>query len=295
MYGKGASNVHGRTYVRTDGSRIEGSHKGWNSLQHVHTSGIITFTGLCHDFVLRRNVRVAFSRVTKSDFVSSTHGSHHIHLVDGVAKLFNHLRLEEKATSTHCLPELKEVPSKEHFGLIKSGFASTFGGLLDIKAEDEDSPVELDMTGPKFLEALSGDGDVVDLMLQPMKSEIFDELNIDPQLLSMPQVPSKAQPPSLHHSHATAIPTAEVAGDSSDATSSQVLVTTDAQPQLMKKRKVDDSEPIIISESEPEDSDQPARTACKPPRKIMRHSESTTSNVNDALEVTALPLNKVSL
>jgi hypothetical protein len=260
----------------------------------VHTSGIITFTGLCHDFVLRRNVRVAFSRVTKSDFISSTHGSHHVHLVDGVAKLFNRLRLEEKATSICCLPELKEVPSKEHFGLIKSGFASTFGGLLDIKAEDSDSPVELDMTGPKFLEALGGDGDAVDLVLQPMRSEILEELNIDPQLLSMPQVPSDAQP-SLRHSHATAICAAEVAGDSSEATSSEVLTTTDARPRPMKKRKADDSEPIVISESEPEDSDRPARTACEPPRKIMRHSELTTStNVSDALEVTACPSNKVS-
>ncbi|KAJ8596101.1 hypothetical protein M405DRAFT_929054, partial [Rhizopogon salebrosus TDB-379] len=88
-----------RQDIRTDGSRVEGSHKGWNSLQRVHTSGIVTFTGLCHDFVLRRNVRVAFSRAAKSDFISSTHGSHHIHLVDGIAKLFNHLRLKEKAAS----------------------------------------------------------------------------------------------------------------------------------------------------------------------------------------------------
>jgi hypothetical protein len=86
--------------------------------------------------------RVAFSKAEKSDFVSSTHGSHHIHLIDRIAKLFNNFRLEEKATSTSHLPELKDmIPSGEHFGLVTSSFASTYGGLLDIKTEDSDSPV----------------------------------------------------------------------------------------------------------------------------------------------------------
>ncbi|KAJ8596095.1 hypothetical protein M405DRAFT_782130 [Rhizopogon salebrosus TDB-379] len=260
-----------RQDIRTDGSRVEGSHKGWNSLQRVHTSGIVTFTGLCHDFVLRRNIRVAFSRATKSDFVSSTHGSHHIHLVDRIAKLFNRFRLEEKATSTCCLPELKEVPSKEHFGLVKSGFATTFGGLLEIKTED--SPVELDMSGPQLLEALSSDsGDVVDLVLQSTRSKILEELEIDPQLLSIPQVPIKPGEvqPSLLQPHTTATLTAEV-------TPSPTHVATDVQPQRpMRKRKVDET--IVISETEhEEDSGQLARdVARKPPRKIMRHS--TTSN-----------------
>ncbi|KAG2050874.1 hypothetical protein BDR06DRAFT_890751, partial [Suillus hirtellus] len=150
-----------RQDIRMDGSRVEGSHKGWNSLQWVHTSRIVTITGLCHDFVLRRNVCVVFSKAQKSDFVSSTHGSHHIHLIDKIAKLFNNFRLEEKATSTTYLPELKDIPSGKHFGLVTSSFASTYSGLLDIKTEDSD------MTGPKFLEALSGDSDAVDLALLP--------------------------------------------------------------------------------------------------------------------------------
>ena len=262
-----------RQDIRTDGSRVEGSHKGWNSLQHVHTSGIVTFTGLCHDFVLRRNIRVAFSRAMKSDFISSTHGSHHIHLVDRIAKLFNRFRLEEKATSTCCLPELKEVPSKEHFGLVNSGFATTFGGLLEIKTED--SPVELDMSGPQLLKALSSDsGDVVDLVLQSARSKIIEELEIDPQLLSVPQVPIEPGEvqPSLLQPHATATLTTEV-------TPSPTLVATDVQPQRpTRKRKVDEShETIVISDTEHEDSDQIARGAArKPPRKTMRHS--TTSN-----------------
>ncbi|KAG2039468.1 hypothetical protein BDR03DRAFT_860099, partial [Suillus americanus] len=81
---------HQRQDIQTDGSHVEESHKGWNSLQHVHTSGIVMFMGLCQDFVLRQNVRVAFAKAQKSDFVSSTHSSHHIHLVDRITKLFNH-------------------------------------------------------------------------------------------------------------------------------------------------------------------------------------------------------------
>lgn len=248
-----------RQDIRTDGSRVEGSHKGWNSLQRVHTSGIVTFTGLCHDFVLRRNVRVAFSKVQKSDFVSSTHGSHHIHLIDKIAKLFNNFRLEEKATSTTYLPELKDIPSGEHFGLVTSGFASTYGGLLDIKTEDSD------MTGSKFLEALSGDGDAVDLALLSARSEMLEELNIDPQLLSQPQAPLNTRP-SLSCPPSTAtVPIAEVA----DASKALAIVPT-------KKRKVDN----IVSESEPKER----------PHKIVR----PTTGPDAPLEVSASSSNQVS-
>lgn len=229
-----------RQDIRTDGSRVEGSHKGWNSLQRVHTSGIVNFTALCHDFVLRRNIRVAFSRATKSDFLSSTHGSHHVHLVDRIAKLFNHLQLEEKTVSACCLPELQDVPSNEHFGLVESSFASTFGGLLDVKTED--SPVDLNMSGNKLLEALGDDGDAVDLVLQSTRAEILEEFDIDPRLLSMPEAQAG---PLLAHPHATPVSS----------------IGTDAQPQAMRKRKVDD-DTIVISNSE---------TNELPPHKIMRH------------------------
>ncbi|KAG1780071.1 hypothetical protein EV702DRAFT_1194838 [Suillus placidus] len=196
--------------IRTDGSRVEGSHKGWNSLQQVHTSGIVTFTGLCHDFVLRRNIRVTFSRATKSDFLSSTHGSHHVHLMDGIAKLFNHLRLEEKTISACCL--LQDVPSNEHFGLVESSFASTFGGLLDVKAHQLIS--------------------TLDLVLRSTRAEILEEFNIDPRLLSMPEAQAE---PLLVHPHATPV-------------SSIGRFGTDAQPQAMMKRKADD-DTIVISDS----------------------------------------------
>ncbi|KAG1774617.1 hypothetical protein EV702DRAFT_1047571 [Suillus placidus] len=248
-----------RQDIRTDGSRVEGSHKGWNSLQRVHTSGIVTFTGLCHDFVLRRNIRVTFSRATKSDFLSSTHGSHHVHLVDGIAKLFNHLRLEEKTISACCLPlaELQDVLSNEHFGLVESSFASTFGGLLDVKAE-EDSPIDLNMSRNKLLEALGDDGDAVDLVLRSTRAEILEEFDIDPWLLSMPEAQAE---PLLVHPHATPV-------------SSIGRFGTDAQPQAMTKRKADD-DTIVISDSEADEL---------PPRKIMRHMTAATSPEVAALQ-----------
>ncbi|KAG0697389.1 hypothetical protein DFH29DRAFT_878740 [Suillus ampliporus] len=181
--------------IRTDGSRIEGSHKGWNSLQQVHSSGITTFTALCHDFVLRQNIRVASSRKNKSDFLSSTYGSHHVHLVDGIARLFNSLQHSEKsASSTHPLPELMQLSSKEHFGLVESIFASTFGGLLDIKTEDSELGDTDSCTN--LLNEITND-DHTETILQSARSEIINELDIDPQLLSMPQPPTCEPPASM--------------------------------------------------------------------------------------------------
>ncbi|KAG2744928.1 hypothetical protein P692DRAFT_201683590, partial [Suillus brevipes Sb2] len=78
-------------HLRSDGSRVEGTHKGWNSLQRAQPSGIVMLTALGHDFVLRRNIRVAFSRRQMTPFVEFTHGSHHIQLSNHVAKLYNGL------------------------------------------------------------------------------------------------------------------------------------------------------------------------------------------------------------
>ncbi len=47
-----------RDNVRADGSRIEGTHKGWNSLQCSFSSSIEMMAALGHDFVLRHNSRV---------------------------------------------------------------------------------------------------------------------------------------------------------------------------------------------------------------------------------------------
>jgi hypothetical protein len=195
------------------------------------------FTALCHDFVLRRNIRVASSHGNKSDFLSSTYGSHHVHLVDGIARLFNSLQHEGKSTSsTHPLPELTQLSSKEHFGLVESTFASTFGGLLDIKTED------LGDTDPRtnFLNEITNNDNHTETILQLARSEIINELDIDPQLLSMPQ-PSSCEVPASIEPLQQAKPT---------------------------KRKADDT--VVISDSEHE-------SAPKPPRKIMRHMTAAAS------------------
>ncbi|KAJ7872646.1 hypothetical protein B0H14DRAFT_2291039, partial [Mycena olivaceomarginata] len=82
-----------RQDIATDGSRIEGSHKGWNSIQRAFASGIELQNALSHDFVLRRNIRIAFSRTPGTAgshaFARSTFGSHHTRLVDQTASILN--------------------------------------------------------------------------------------------------------------------------------------------------------------------------------------------------------------
>ncbi|KAG2148641.1 uncharacterized protein EDB93DRAFT_1250085 [Suillus bovinus] len=181
--------------------------------------------------------------------------------MDRIAKLFNYLQLKEKTISACCLPELQDVPSNEHFGLIKSSFASTFGGLLDVKAED--SPINLNMSENKLLKVLSDDGDAVDLVLQSTRAEILEEFDIDPRLLSMPEAQAE---PLLVHPHATSVSS----------------IGTDAQPQAMRKRKADD-DTIVISDSEADEL---------LPHKIMQHMITTTGG--DTPEVTTSLSTQVS-
>jgi hypothetical protein len=65
----------------SDGSRIEGSHKG------IHRSfalGLELAEAFGHDHVLRRNLRVAYKSKKLTPFVISTYGSHHTRLVDSI-------------------------------------------------------------------------------------------------------------------------------------------------------------------------------------------------------------------
>ncbi|KAG1778629.1 hypothetical protein EV702DRAFT_1044490 [Suillus placidus] len=168
-------------------------------------------------------------------------GSHDGHLIDRITKQFNNLWIKEMTFSTYCLPKLIETPFEEHFRLIKLSFVSTFGGLLDIKAEE--SLVELDMmTGPKLLEALNDDGDAADLVLQSTRAEILEEFDIDPQLLSMPGAPVSESlshspvltTPLLHPPHsATTIPTADL--EEVATSTSPAITRMDAQPHATKK------------------------------------------------------------
>jgi hypothetical protein len=135
-----------------DGSRIEGSHKAWNSLQRAQPSGIEVYSGLAHDFFLRRNIRIASSRlknkreVNCSAFISSTYSSHHVRLVNHTAELFNSLYEQETVASKNKLcsaPILPTIDVDEQMGLVKSAHSVTFGGLIEMKEEEPDDETVL--------------------------------------------------------------------------------------------------------------------------------------------------------
>jgi hypothetical protein len=138
-----------REDIRVDGSRIEGSHKGWNSLQRAQPSGVVVLTALCHDFVLRRNIRIGFAGRDSppTSFVASAFGSHHIRLVDNIASLWNSLLTKQKqgqhGVVLTALPRLPDISSGETFGVVDSEHAATFGGMLEMKIEPEDDNISL--------------------------------------------------------------------------------------------------------------------------------------------------------
>ncbi|KAH9931192.1 hypothetical protein B0H21DRAFT_699867, partial [Amylocystis lapponica] len=162
-----------RQDVRSDGSRIEGTHKGWNGLQRAQASGLSVMTALCHDHVLRRNIRVAFHDNTPqpNPFLLSTYGSHHIRLVNGVATLWNQL-LQKSKTKTpqglSTLPELRIISSGEVFGITSANYTTSYHNLVEIKDEPDD--------------------DLLDLSAQDeaVTQGILRDMNIDPKLLLQP-------------------------------------------------------------------------------------------------------------
>lgn len=107
------------------------------------SSGLEVYTALAHDFVLRRNLRVAASHGYKtgvaSKFAASTDGSHHLNLVDAIAQLFNSIP-KKSQDGVITLPVLPRVDSGEIFGLVSSEHTETFGGLLTIKDEGNEDP-----------------------------------------------------------------------------------------------------------------------------------------------------------
>ncbi|KAK6969492.1 hypothetical protein R3P38DRAFT_3500892 [Favolaschia claudopus] len=168
-----------RDDIASDGSRIEGSHKGWNSLQRSVASGLKLQTSLGHDFVLRRNIRVALDGKTKYDdpFVKSTFGSHHIGLVDHNASLWNALLTPGGVLSQR--PRLVDVPSEEKFGIVPSAHADTFDGLFLIKPEPEDEDVD-SMGLEDVYSEQPGE------MYTHHRAILIEELNLDPKLFDQP-------------------------------------------------------------------------------------------------------------
>lgn len=159
----------------SDGSRIEGSHKGWNSIQRSHASGLEMQTALSHDFVMRRNIRVALNGKASAPtaFVKSTHGSHHVSLVDHTAMTWNNLLAaaggSAAASNLHPLPRLPDVQSGEKFGLVRSEHTESFGGLFTIKQEPEEE-----------------DEDFIKELNSEEREDLVQELGLDPALFTKP-------------------------------------------------------------------------------------------------------------
>ncbi|KAJ7676042.1 hypothetical protein DFH06DRAFT_1466749 [Mycena polygramma] len=169
--------------IASDGSRIESSHKGWNGLQRASASGLELQNALCHDFVHRRNLRIAFSKKPEAPgshaFVRSTFGSHHTRLVNRTALLLNGI-LEFEAAKKSRVPDtsalrplLRNIASGETFGLVVSQHNDSFGGLLTIKSEAEAE----DKLFPEVMETAT----------DPQPEAVLADLNIEAALLYQPQ------------------------------------------------------------------------------------------------------------
>lgn len=179
---KGCLTRH-REDVRSDGSRIESSHKAWNGIMQTHPCGIVMFSALGHDFVLRQNLCLAtqVKNLVPGTFVASLHGSHHISLINHIAIRWDSLhtkfvqRCEAKkitCTAVDKLPCFTVIKSTERFGLVKSEHAETFGGLFkEEEVEDDISGIIDDVPTDQSDSALE---------------EVLKRLNIDGELCRVP-------------------------------------------------------------------------------------------------------------
>jgi hypothetical protein len=139
---------------------------------------------LAHDFVLRRNIRIGHAACDDghlsppNTFLKLTYGSHHTRLVTGTAALWNTLIRKKhiKATRQIPWPELQVIHSGEAFGITASDHATTFGGLIEIKEEHDDTD---GLSGWDFL--AQDDSDDLDI------DSVLQDLDIDPALVQVPR------------------------------------------------------------------------------------------------------------
>lgn len=164
--------------ICTDGSRIESSHKSWNDIARTHPCGLVLFIACAHDFVLRRNIRIAY-KLKKPVFLTATFGCHYIALCDRVARRWNVVsrRAHEVLANHPLLPvalKLLEVQSKERLGLVNSAHTDTFGGLFEMKEEDVDVQVP---------------GSSIEVTEDDQTEELLKTMKLDPSLTRMPLQP----------------------------------------------------------------------------------------------------------
>ncbi|PIL36751.1 hypothetical protein GSI_00440 [Ganoderma sinense ZZ0214-1] len=193
-----------RDDVRADGSRIEGTHKGWNSLQRSFSSGLEMMAALGHDHVLRHNTRVESALKEPPKFIRSTFGSHHVHLVNDCARRWNK-QLARKSridSDMEPLPVLEAPSSGETFGMIKmSSETAAHQSLTSIKKESVDDEELLDLSSQDLLDA----------------NYILSGVGVDPSLLY--QLPPKPSGPiasvSTPTPHPCPLPHGAAGGDAS--------------------------------------------------------------------------------
>lgn len=149
-------------------------------------SGIAMMMTLSHDFVLRRNCRIAYNgKLPKSDFIKSTHGSHHTALVNSTNEIYNTIlagqQKKKRGTTLTKLPVLPKIQSGEQFGLVESEYSTTYQGLFvdGIKEEEDATPGTIDLTALDEAHAALNTEDI---------GKMLEELSIDPRLLSLPQI-----------------------------------------------------------------------------------------------------------
>ncbi|KAJ6497153.1 hypothetical protein C8R47DRAFT_1212691 [Mycena vitilis] len=277
--------------IASDGSRIESSHKGWNGLQRASASGLELQNALCHDFVHRRNMRIAFSKKPDAPgshaFVRSTFGSHHTRLVNRTALLLNSI-LEFEAAKKSRVPDtlalrplLRNVASGETFGLVVSQHNDSFGGLLTIKseaeAEDKLFPEVMETPTDPQPEAVLADLNIeAALLYQPQKPE-NGAIPLDVQIIDMPasfsqykQLDNAVAPPRVIESDVSAT----VLGQLFDQDATILSATTSSS----KRKELDPA----IHKSDP----QTIEPVAVPPAKKAR--------LNDSIRATASGPSKIS-
>lgn len=205
------------------------------------SSGAEMMTALAHDFVLRRNCRVAANSKNPGQFTITSNGSHHVGLVGHIAGVWNGLVEKEKGGHVGkliALPELQVVDSGERFGLVVSEFTSSFKGLLEIKEEDTPEDEVLDQLAENEVDA----------------EEILRTLNIDPALINIAQ--TRETPPALGPSTSSTPAIAQI--NNSESETSTVIrsqATSGTLRATSSKRKLTpDVESKDGKDNEPESS-----------------------------------------
>ena len=73
----------------------------------------------------------------------SVYGSHHIQLANFTAHLWNSIIEQTPSTNLKPLPTLPAIQMKEAFGVINSAHVATYGGLFELKQEDDNDIINL--------------------------------------------------------------------------------------------------------------------------------------------------------